>query len=265
MIADDLAFRTFDAASARFVYELAAMRRTVQACQKREMVAGWALTGSNLADVGLNSAKLAVTYVDGSSLVADHGFTTDHIGEKSFEKVLSPNVMKIGVAQGFGCNTDKPQDERDLTSTLDTFRHEIAAAYNVKGRGLVVLTSCSHRGVVNAIKQAQPASGIAKVHAVIGGFHLGRLRPRGDRRHGGDGYRPCHSAPLHGRTFLRNRECGNAVEIVAVLYRNAVCFWNLTSVLVTSPNVGCKTGGLSESAVWKAARPFIVMPPAMPC
>ena len=53
MIADDLAFRTFDAASARFLYELAAMRRTVQACQKREMVAGWALTGSNLADVGL--------------------------------------------------------------------------------------------------------------------------------------------------------------------------------------------------------------------
>ena len=33
-------------------YELAAMSRTVQACQKREMVAGWALTGSNLADVG---------------------------------------------------------------------------------------------------------------------------------------------------------------------------------------------------------------------
>jgi 7,8-dihydropterin-6-yl-methyl-4-(beta-D-ribofuranosyl)aminobenzene 5'-phosphate synthase len=39
------------------------------------------------------------------------------------------------------------------------------------GRGLVVLTSCSHRGVVNAIKQAQAASGIKKVPAVIGGFH----------------------------------------------------------------------------------------------
>jgi 7,8-dihydropterin-6-yl-methyl-4-(beta-D-ribofuranosyl)aminobenzene 5'-phosphate synthase len=34
---------------------------------------------------------------------------------------------------------------------------------------LIVLTSCSHRG---AIKQAQEASGISKVHAVIGGFHL---------------------------------------------------------------------------------------------
>jgi 7,8-dihydropterin-6-yl-methyl-4-(beta-D-ribofuranosyl)aminobenzene 5'-phosphate synthase len=35
-----------------------------------------------------------------------------------------------------------------------------------------MLCSCSHRGVVNAIKQAQAASGVAKVHAVIGGFHL---------------------------------------------------------------------------------------------
>jgi 7,8-dihydropterin-6-yl-methyl-4-(beta-D-ribofuranosyl)aminobenzene 5'-phosphate synthase len=121
----------------------------------------------------LNTARLAVTYGDGPSLVADHGFTTGHIGEKSFEKVLSPSVMKIGVAQGFGCYADKlPRDERDLTSTPDQFGHEIATAYNVKGRGLVVLTSCSHRGVVNAIKQAQAASGITKVHAVIGGFHL---------------------------------------------------------------------------------------------
>jgi hypothetical protein len=36
----------------------------------------------------------------------------------------------------------------------------------------VLLTSCSHRGVVNAIKQAQAASGTEKVHALIGGFHL---------------------------------------------------------------------------------------------
>jgi 7,8-dihydropterin-6-yl-methyl-4-(beta-D-ribofuranosyl)aminobenzene 5'-phosphate synthase len=37
---------------------------------------------------------------------------------------------------------------------------------------LVVLTSCSHRGVINTIKQAKVASGIQKVHAVIGGFHI---------------------------------------------------------------------------------------------
>ena len=37
---------------------------------------------------------------------------------------------------------------------------------------MIVLTSCSHRGVINVIKHAQAASGVKKVHAVIGGFHL---------------------------------------------------------------------------------------------
>ena len=55
---------------------------------------------------------------------------------------------------------------------LYQFRHEIATAFNLRGRGLIVLTSCSHRGVINAIKQAQATSGVNKVHAVIGGFHL---------------------------------------------------------------------------------------------
>ena len=54
----------------------------------------------------------------------------------------------------------------------DQFQHEIATAFNLKGRGLIILTSCSHRGVVNAIRQAQAASGVEKIHAVIGGFHL---------------------------------------------------------------------------------------------
>ena len=46
----DRSYALFQAASARFIHELAAMRRTVRTCQKREMAAGWALTGCNLAD-----------------------------------------------------------------------------------------------------------------------------------------------------------------------------------------------------------------------
>jgi 7,8-dihydropterin-6-yl-methyl-4-(beta-D-ribofuranosyl)aminobenzene 5'-phosphate synthase len=81
--------------------------------------------------------------------------------------------MRIGIEDGIGCHPDKfTRDERSKAVIPDQFQHELATAYNVKGRGLVVLTSCSHRGVVNAVKQAQAASGITKVHAVIGGFHL---------------------------------------------------------------------------------------------
>jgi 7,8-dihydropterin-6-yl-methyl-4-(beta-D-ribofuranosyl)aminobenzene 5'-phosphate synthase len=121
----------------------------------------------------LEQANLAVTYAEEPSLVADHAFTTGQIGLRSFEMVLSPSTMKIGVREGFGCYPDKFSQEEQAKSIIpDQFQHELATAYNVKGRGLVILTSCSHRGVVNTIKQAQAASGVTKVHAVIGGFHL---------------------------------------------------------------------------------------------
>jgi 7,8-dihydropterin-6-yl-methyl-4-(beta-D-ribofuranosyl)aminobenzene 5'-phosphate synthase len=121
----------------------------------------------------LEQASLAVTYAEGPSLVADHAFTTGQIGLQSFEKLLSPSTMKVGIEDGIGCYPDKfAQEERSKAIIPDQFQHELATAYHVRGRGLVVLTSCSHRGVVNAIKQAQSASGVAKVHAVIGGFHL---------------------------------------------------------------------------------------------
>jgi 7,8-dihydropterin-6-yl-methyl-4-(beta-D-ribofuranosyl)aminobenzene 5'-phosphate synthase len=121
----------------------------------------------------LEAASLTVTYAEEPSRVADHGFTTGQIGLTSFEKLLSPTVMKVGVVNGLGCYPDKlPEDERTKTAIPDQFRHEIATAFNLKGRGLVVLTSCSHRGVVNAIRRAQETSGVGKVHAVIGGFHL---------------------------------------------------------------------------------------------
>ena len=43
---------------------------------------------------------------------------------------------------------------------------------NVKGRGLVVVSSCSHSGVVNVLRNAERITGIEKIHAFIGGLHL---------------------------------------------------------------------------------------------
>ena len=42
----------------------------------------------------------------------------------------------------------------------------------VKDKGLVVLSSCSHAGAINVLKHAQRLTGIDKVHAFVGGFHL---------------------------------------------------------------------------------------------
>jgi 7,8-dihydropterin-6-yl-methyl-4-(beta-D-ribofuranosyl)aminobenzene 5'-phosphate synthase len=118
-----------------------------------------------------NAVKIMIA--QGPTLVADHAFTTGQVPQITFEKLLSPSRMTIGMKQGLGCYPESfSENERKAGSIPDQFRHEIATVYNLKGRGLVVLTSCSHRGVVNIIRQAQAVSGVPKVHAVLGGFHL---------------------------------------------------------------------------------------------
>jgi 7,8-dihydropterin-6-yl-methyl-4-(beta-D-ribofuranosyl)aminobenzene 5'-phosphate synthase len=54
----------------------------------------------------------------------------------------------------------------------ETFIGEQSVVLNLKGKGLVVLTGCAHVGVVNTVKDAQKITGVRKVHAVMGGFHL---------------------------------------------------------------------------------------------
>jgi len=47
-----------------------------------------------------------------------------------------------------------------------------AVVVNVADRGLVVLSSCSHAGVINVLRHAQSLTGMAKVYAFVGGLHL---------------------------------------------------------------------------------------------
>jgi 7,8-dihydropterin-6-yl-methyl-4-(beta-D-ribofuranosyl)aminobenzene 5'-phosphate synthase len=42
----------------------------------------------------------------------------------------------------------------------------------VVGKGLVVMSSCSHSGVINVLRNARRLTGVDKLHAFIGGCHL---------------------------------------------------------------------------------------------
>jgi 7,8-dihydropterin-6-yl-methyl-4-(beta-D-ribofuranosyl)aminobenzene 5'-phosphate synthase len=59
----------------------------------------------------------------------------------------------------------------------DDFRGEQALFFNVKGKGLVVISSCAHAGIVNTVKHAKKISGTDKIYAVMGGFHLINAKP----------------------------------------------------------------------------------------
>jgi 7,8-dihydropterin-6-yl-methyl-4-(beta-D-ribofuranosyl)aminobenzene 5'-phosphate synthase len=51
-------------------------------------------------------------------------------------------------------------------------RDDQAIVLDVEGKGLVIITGCGHAGVVNITRQAQRLTGVDRVHAIIGGFHL---------------------------------------------------------------------------------------------
>lgn len=47
-----------------------------------------------------------------------------------------------------------------------------AIVLHVRDKGLVVLTGCGHSGIVNIVRHAKGLTGVDRVYAVLGGFHL---------------------------------------------------------------------------------------------
>jgi 7,8-dihydropterin-6-yl-methyl-4-(beta-D-ribofuranosyl)aminobenzene 5'-phosphate synthase len=97
--------------------------------------------------------------------------------------VTAPTVLAEGVLLSGEMHETVPFEvipaslrvERDGEVVQDTFIGEQTLVANVRDRGLVVVTSCSHRGIVGICRHATRVTGIDKVHAVIGGFHLSGL------------------------------------------------------------------------------------------
>lgn len=136
--------------------------------------------------------------------VAAHAFTTGVIPLESFERAAIPTQMRPGV----GCDVSQlSPGKRVETQVADDGEHELATCYVVRDLGLVVIASCSHRGVLNSVRRAQAVSGVDKVHAVIGGFHLVRPRTEDEARRTVAEFaqiNPTYIVPMHctGEVFI---------------------------------------------------------------
>jgi 7,8-dihydropterin-6-yl-methyl-4-(beta-D-ribofuranosyl)aminobenzene 5'-phosphate synthase len=49
---------------------------------------------------------------------------------------------------------------------------ERALVFNLKGKGLVIISGCAHAGIINTIRYAKQITGVNKIQGVFGGFHL---------------------------------------------------------------------------------------------
>ncbi|MGC9325898.1 MAG: MBL fold metallo-hydrolase [Desulfomonilia bacterium] len=88
---------------------------------------------------------------------------------------LMPGLMTTGEVQ-------RETDFEDVGMSLftlvdgrvetDGMKDDISLVADVKGKGLVIVTGCSHAGIVNITRQAMKLTGSRKVHGILGGFHL---------------------------------------------------------------------------------------------
>lgn len=87
-------------------------------------------------------------------------------GEIPLEVSFEPPGPAAGTPSSLWCvrNGNFMEDE-----TLD----DLALIVNLKDKGLVIVTGCAHAGVINTIRQARKITGVDRLHALFGGFHLG--------------------------------------------------------------------------------------------
>ena len=62
--------------------------------------------------------------------------------------------------------------EKDGKLVADPISDDQALVIRLKEKGLVVISGCSHAGIVNTLLFARKITGVNQIHAVMGGFHL---------------------------------------------------------------------------------------------
>jgi 7,8-dihydropterin-6-yl-methyl-4-(beta-D-ribofuranosyl)aminobenzene 5'-phosphate synthase len=127
----------------------------------------------------LEARGLNVVLAEEPTVVAGHALTSGHIARITDFEMSPPSARLEAGPTGSACDATfhfPPGTVKMEAKPGDLVKHifwgEHATAYNVKDRGLIVISSCGHAGIINSVRQLQKSTGIEKVHAVVGGWHL---------------------------------------------------------------------------------------------
>jgi 7,8-dihydropterin-6-yl-methyl-4-(beta-D-ribofuranosyl)aminobenzene 5'-phosphate synthase len=109
-------------------------------------------------DIASHSVK--VVLAESPAVIGGLAFTTGKIKRTSIERVLPNSMVEFALKNGAGCNASHYLPaEMEGKIVPDEHIHEHATCFNLKDKGLVVISSCGHVGIVNSVRQAQEVSG----------------------------------------------------------------------------------------------------------
>jgi 7,8-dihydropterin-6-yl-methyl-4-(beta-D-ribofuranosyl)aminobenzene 5'-phosphate synthase len=134
--------------------------------------------GSPLDRRRLRSLNVEAVLAEAPIVIEGQAFTTGVVPRTSIEHVLPNTWVEYGVRDGLGCDTNAYVNHHFTAEELagkpepDQHWHEHATCFSLGDRGLVVITSCGHGGIINTLRRAQEVAGTDKIYALVGGFHL---------------------------------------------------------------------------------------------
>lgn len=144
-------------------------------------------TSGSFQTFSSNASKLGLNLSEVKAIFISH-WHSDHYGALSqVLSLLEPQTMvyvpseksfglkEIRGARGIPWICHKSIEFVDGMMSTGEVRgglSEHSLLINVKNKGLVVLVGCSHPKIINILKRAQKVSGVDKIYAVIGGFHI---------------------------------------------------------------------------------------------
>ena len=134
--------------------------------------------GSPLDRRRLRELNVETILSEAPIVIEGHAFTTGIVPRSGIEHVLPNTWVKYGVQDGLGCDTNAYLNHHFSAENLagkpeaDQHWHEHATCFRLGDRGLVVISSCGHVGILNTLRRAQEITGVEKIFALVGGFHL---------------------------------------------------------------------------------------------
>jgi 7,8-dihydropterin-6-yl-methyl-4-(beta-D-ribofuranosyl)aminobenzene 5'-phosphate synthase len=98
-----------------------------------------------------------VILAEGPSRLGPGCWSTGQVPRRSFEKMAGASARLFRSGDAF--LPDEIEDDQ-------------AIVIHVAGKGLVIVSGCAHAGIVNTVHYAREISGVDRVWAILGGFHL---------------------------------------------------------------------------------------------
>lgn len=131
-----------------------------------------------LSSENLRDQKVNLFLKKGPSLLSENQITDYHGISADEGTSLVPKLLVTGqiprhtmFEKGFPLQY-KEDPTGDKLTPDPLVKDDQAIVANIRDKGLVIISGCAHAGIINTVNYAKTLTGIDKIFAIVGGFHL---------------------------------------------------------------------------------------------